>query len=64
MKPVLKWVAGTTLWCTLAAFCGCQIGYHQGYARGVRDISTLVIELHEVAGDLTAAPNRDARWQP
>ncbi len=49
MKRLLRFLANVTLWSGLAFAAGNQVGYHHGYTKGVRDIGTLIIELHDAA---------------
>lgn len=61
---ILKWLGNMTLWCAIAALAGNQIGYHQGYTRGVRDISTLLIVLHDAeANPPGEQTKRDIGWR-
>lgn len=47
MSRALKWIGNITFWCSLAALAGASYGYEQGYRKGVRDIGSLVLKLHE-----------------
>ena len=64
MKRLLRFLANVTLWSALAFVAGNQVGYHHGYIRGVRDIGTLIIELHDAASMPSEAPTkRDTGWR-
>lgn len=67
MRKALKRIAevGAIIWFFCGWIVGAQISYHQGYTRGVRDIGTMVLELHDAGGgDLPEeADKRDIRWR-
>lgn len=54
----MKILASLSLWAILAAVAGAQIGYHQGYTRGVRDLGLLLILLHNAEGELPTAESK------
>lgn len=58
MKKIIGVLTNISLWAALGAAAGTQVGYLQGYARGVRDISSLVIELHDAAAELPSGSTK------